>query len=64
VDLKKKKGRKLHRSVAARGAFSGFEIFLEEIRLDETNRGCLSKDKRSSLEAAAEIRTGGFAGDR
>jgi hypothetical protein len=26
VDLKKKKGRKLHRRVAARGAFSGFEI--------------------------------------
>ena len=26
--------------------------------------GCLSKDKRSSLEAAEEIRTGGFAGDR
>jgi hypothetical protein len=26
--------------------------------------GCLAQDKRSSLEAAAEIRTGGFAGDR
>jgi hypothetical protein len=32
--------------------------------LTRRSLGCLSKDKRSSLEAAAEIRTGGFAGDR
>ena len=52
------------------GSFTGawgvfwLRYFWRRFVLTRRILGCLSKDKRSNLEAAAEIRTGGFAGDR
>jgi hypothetical protein len=53
-------------SPARGGAWSVFWLrdFWWSFVLTRRSRVCLSKDKRSSLEAAAEIRTCGFAGDR